>query len=80
MNPEAVQLIVDVIREFNQRTLYERELKGYNEGFMEGKEKGLSESRTLAMEEIAVKLKDVLSVEEISECTGLTVERVKELI
>ena len=29
---------------------------------------------------IAVKLKDVLSVEEIADRTGLTVERVKELI
>ena len=68
MGPEATQLIVDVIGEVNRKTLYEREQKGREEG------------RTNAMEEIAVKLKDVLSVEEISERTGLTVERVKELI
>ena len=68
MRPEAVQLIVDVIGEVNRKTLYEREQKGCEEG------------RANAMEEIAVKLKDVLSVEEIADRTGLTVDRVKELI
>ena len=63
-----MQLIVDVIGEVNRKTLYEREQKGSEEG------------RVNAMEEMAVNLSDVLSVEEIAERTGLTVEKVKKLI
>ena len=76
MGPEAAQLIVDVIGEVNSKTLYETEQKGREEGRAEG----MVEGRTRAMEEIAINLKDVLSVEEIAERTGLTLERVNELI
>ena len=38
------------------------------------------EGRIRAMEEIAISLKDVLSVEDIAARTGLTLERVNELI
>ena len=68
MELETVQLIVDVIGEVNRKTLYEREQKGREEG------------RVNEMEEMAVNLSDVLSVEEIAERTGLTVEKVKKLI
>ena len=68
VGPEAAQLIVDEIGEVNRKTLYEREQKGREEG------------RVNAMEEMAVNLSDVLSVEEIAERTGLTVEKVKKLI
>ena len=68
MELETAQLIVDVIGEVNRKTLYEREQKGREEG------------RVNAMEEMAVNLSDVLSVEEIAERTGLTVEKVKKLI
>ena len=66
MELETAQLIVDVIGEVNRKTLYEREQKGREEG------------RVNAMEEMAVNLSDVLSVEEIAERTGLTVEKVKD--
>ena len=68
MELETAQLMVDVIGEVNRKTLYEREQKGREEG------------RVNAMEEMAVNLSDVLSVEEIAERTGLTVEKVKKLI
>ena len=80
MGPEAAQLIVDVIGEVNSKTLYETEQKGREEGRAEGRAEGMVEGRIRAMEEIAISLKDVLSVEEIAERTGLTLERVNELI
>ena len=68
VGPEAAQLIVDVIGEVNRKTLYEREQKGREDGKVE------------AIEEMAVNLSDVLSAEEIAERTGLTIERVNEII
>ena len=41
---------------------------------------GLAEGRANVMEEMAVNLSDVLSAEEIAERTGLTIERVNEII
>jgi len=76
MELETVQLIVDVIGEVNRKTLYEREQKGREDGLAEG----LAEGRANVMEEMAVNLSDVLSAEEIAERTGLTIERVNEII
>ena len=76
MELETAQLIVDVIGEVNRKTLYEREQKGREDGLAEG----LAEGRANVMEEMAVNLSDVLSAEEIAERTGLTIERVNEII
>ena len=76
MRLEAAQLVADVIGEVNRKILYEREQKGREDGKAEGKAEGKVE----AMEEMAVNLSDILSVEEIAERTGLTVEKVKKLI
>ena len=84
VGPEAAQLIVDVIGEVNRKILYEREQKGREDGKAEGLAEGLAEGKAEgkveAMEEMAVNLSDILSVEEIAERTGLTVEKVKKLI
>ena len=84
MELETAQLIVDVIGEVNRKTLYEREQKGREDGKAEGLAEGLAEGKAEgkveAMEEMAVNLSDILSVEEIAERTGLTVEKVKKLI
>ena len=84
VGPEAAQLIVDVIGEVNRKILYEREQKGREDGKAEGLAEGLAEGKAEgkveAMKEMAVNLSDVLSVEEIAERTGLTVEKVKKLI
>ena len=76
MRLEAAQLVADVIGEVNRKVLYEREQKGREDGFAEG----LAEGRANVMEEMAVNLSDVLSAEEIAERTGLTIERVNEII
>ena len=76
MRLEAAQLVADVIGEVNRKVLYEREQKGREDGLAEG----LAEGRANVMEEMAVNLSDVLSAEEIAERTGLTIERVNEII
>ena len=76
MRLEAAQLVADVIGEVNRKILYEREQKGREDGLTEG----LAEGRANVMEEMAVNLSDVLSAEEIAERTGLTIERVNEII
>ena len=76
MRLEAAQLVADVIGEVNRKVLYEREQKGRKDGLAEG----LAEGRANVMEEMAVNLSDVLSAEEIAERTGLTIERVNEII
>ena len=76
MRLEAAQLVADVIGDVNRKILYEREQKGREDGLAEG----LAEGRANVMEEMAVNLSDVLSAEEIAERTGLTIERVNEII
>ena len=76
MRLEAAQLVADVIGEVNRKKLNEREQKGREDGLAEG----LAEGRANVMEEMAVNLSDVLSAEEIAERTGLTIERVNEII
>ncbi len=80
MRLEAAQLVADVIGEVNRKILYEREQKGREDGKAEGLAEGKAEGKVEAMEEMAVNLSDILSVEEIAERTGLTVEKVKKLI
>ena len=80
MRLEAAQSVADVIGEVNRKILYEREQKGREDGKAEGLAEGKAEGKVEAMEEMAVNLSDILSVEEIAERTGLTVEKVKKLI
>ena len=75
MRLDAAQLVADVIGEVNRKILYEREQKGREDGKAEGLAEGKAEGKVEAMEEMAVNLSDILSVEEIAERTGLTVER-----
>ena len=83
MTPKAEEIIVNAIREVNDKVLYETEVKareeGIKEGIREGKKEGIDEGRIKALEEMARNLKDTFDDDEISQRTGLSLERVREL-
>ena len=83
MTPKAEEIIVNAIREVNDKVLYETEVKareeGIKEGIREGKKEGRDEGRIKALEEMARNLKDTFDDDEISQRTGLSLERVREL-
>lgn len=79
MTPKAEEIIVNAIREVNDKVLYETEVKAREEGIREGKKEGRDEGRIKALEEMARNLKDTFDDDEISQRTGLSLERVREL-
>ena len=87
MTPEASELISQVIDDVHRKSLNdafeegkdEGRLKGKIEGKKEGIKEGIKEGRDETLKEVAKNLKDVLSPEEISQRTGLTVEKIMEL-
>ena len=83
MTPKAEEIIVNAIREVNDKVLYETEVKareeGIKKGIKKGKKEGRDEGRIKALEEMARNLKDTFDDDEISQRTGLSLERVREL-
>ncbi len=75
MTPQAERIITQVVDEVHKKSVHEARLDGIEEGL----EQGLEQGKKDALEDVARNLRDVLDVEEISKCTGLSVEIVKEL-
>ena len=71
MTPQAQSLVLQAIREVNQKVLYEKKQEGIEEGFEEGIEQGI--------ERVARNLKGDMDVEKISAVTGLSVDRINSL-
>lgn len=71
MTPQAEKIITRAIDEVHRKSVHEARLDGIEEGLEQG--------RNNAMEDMARNLKDVLDDEDISMCTGLSLERVSEL-
>lgn len=79
MSPQAQQTITEVINEVNKKSLYKERLSGIDEGIEIGKKEGKLEGKKEGIEEVARNLKGIMSDEESSKRTGLTVNRIKEL-
>ena len=67
MTPQAQSLVLQAIREVNQKVLYENKQEGFEEGIEEG------------IERVARNLKGDMDVERISAVTGLSVDRINSL-
>ncbi len=79
MSPQAQQTITEVINEVNKKSLYKERLSGIDKGIEISKKEGKLEGKKEGIEEVARNLKGIMSDEEISKHTGLTVNRIKEL-
>ena len=75
MTPQAESMVNQVVTEINDKILYQIREEGIKKGRKEGREEG----REDAIIDIASKLKDVLSDEEISMRTGLSLSKVRKL-
>ena len=75
MTPQAQSLVLQAIREVNQKVLYEKKQEGIELGIELGNELGIE----LGIEEVARNLKGDMDVERISAVTGLSVDRINSL-
>lgn len=79
MTPQNEELILNAINEVNTKVLYEAEQKGVEKGIEKGIEKGMEKGKIEAMKEIAKSFKEKIDIEELSQCTGLSVEEIQKL-
>ena len=67
MTPQAEKIVLQAINEVNQKVLSETKIQSRNEGIEKGKA------------EVAKNLIGKMSLEEISQCTGLTIKQIEQL-
>lgn len=70
------QAVDEVNKKYEQEALYQAEKKGLEKGMEKGLEKGLEKGRKKREEEIAKNLKGIISPEEISKVTGLSLSTI----
>ena len=76
MNEEIGEIMIQAAKEVNKKYEQRALEKAKEEGLKEGKEEGLKEGKEEGLKEIAKKLKEIHTPEEISKITGLTLQTV----
>ena len=76
MNEELGEIIMQAAKEVNKKYEQRALEKAKEEGLKEGKEEGLKEGKEEEKKEIARKLKEMHTPEEISKITGLTLQTI----
>ena len=80
MNQELSDVMINVAKEVNKKyeqiALEEAEQKGKKEGIKKGKEEGIKKGKEEGIKEIAKKLKEIHTPEEIAKITGLSLQTI----
>ena len=80
MNQELKNLMIKAAKEVNKKyeqiALEEAEQKGKKEGMKKGKEEGIKKGKEEGIKEIAKKLKEIHTPEEIAKITGLSLQTI----
>jgi flagellar biosynthesis/type III secretory pathway protein FliH len=76
MNEELGEIMIQAAKDVNKKYEQRALEKAKEEGLKEGKEEGLKEGKEEGLKEIAKKLKEMHTPEEISKITGLTLQTV----
>ena len=79
VTPQAQETIMQVIHEVNQKVLAETEEEGIKKGIKKGIKRGIKRGKKETQLEIAQKLKKTMNDEQISEITGLSLEKIQNL-
>ena len=76
MKEELGEIMIQAAKEVNKKYEQRALEKAKEEGIKEGKEEGIKEGKEEGLKEIAKKLKEIHTPEEISKITGLTLQTV----
>ena len=79
MTPEEEKILSQAISEAAEKSIQLQEEEIFKEGKKEGKKEGIKEGIEEEKKEIAKKLKDILTPEEIHKITGLTMTTIMKL-